>query len=87
MLSHSSSKCPKDDRIGPSVQGCRSNFDFTLFFAQTILTVVPSICLMLLGFGRMGMLARQKELVSGGMLKALKQVSLSRHVYEVVEAH
>lgn len=86
-MSHSSHKYPTDDRFGPSVQGCRSNFDFTLFFEQTILTVVPLLCLMLLGLGRVGMLARQKELVFGRMLKALKQVSLSCHSYEVVEAH
>jgi hypothetical protein len=31
-----------DNQFGPAVKGTRSNFDFTLLFENTILTIVPS---------------------------------------------
>jgi hypothetical protein len=33
-----------EDRFGPIVNGCRSNFDFTLLFEETILFIGP-LCL------------------------------------------
>lgn len=37
-----------DDAFGPFIDGCRQNFDFTLLFEQSILTIVPSIVLLIL---------------------------------------
>jgi ATP-binding cassette subfamily C (CFTR/MRP) protein 1 len=31
-----------DNQFGPAVNGTRSNFDFTLLFENTFLTIVPS---------------------------------------------
>ena len=45
-----SSKClgSADNDFGPAVLGCRNGFDFTLLFEQTILSLVPSLLLLLL---------------------------------------
>ena len=37
-----------DNAFGPTVQGCRDNFDFTLLFEQSILSIGPSVLLLLL---------------------------------------
>lgn len=37
--------CPFDDyerAFGPAVDACRDRFDFTLFFEETILTILPA---------------------------------------------
>ena len=42
--------CPSgaDNRFGPVVVGCRNDADFTLFFEQCILSLLPSAFLLLL---------------------------------------
>ncbi|EHK21751.1 uncharacterized protein TRIVIDRAFT_59905 [Trichoderma virens Gv29-8] len=39
-----------DNAFGPRVHGCREDFDFTLLFEQSILSILPSL-LVFLGFG------------------------------------
>jgi ATP-binding cassette, subfamily C (CFTR/MRP), member 1 len=58
-----------DDVFGPVVQGCRSNFDFTLFFEQTILSIGPAALLLLFAPPRMIQLWREsKKTVSSRFL-------------------
>ncbi|KAM0669637.1 hypothetical protein ACQRIU_000032 [Beauveria bassiana] len=42
--------CPAsaDQAFGPAIRGCRSHFDFTLLFQETILTLLPCIVFILL---------------------------------------
>ncbi|PYH48181.1 ABC transporter-like protein [Aspergillus saccharolyticus JOP 1030-1] len=49
-----------DDQFGPGITGgCRSNFDFTLLFEQSILSLLPSTILILVFPGRLAHLVRQ----------------------------
>ncbi|KAI6361085.1 hypothetical protein MCOR25_006549 [Pyricularia grisea] len=48
------------DRVfGPAVQGCRSDFDFTLLFQDTVLGILPSSLLIILAAARLVVLARR----------------------------
>lgn len=35
-----------DDVFGPRIHGCRDSFDFTLLFEQSILSMLPSLILL-----------------------------------------
>jgi hypothetical protein len=45
-----------DDMLGPQVNGCQQNFDFTVLFEQSILTIGPSALLLLVFPIRIGQL-------------------------------
>ena len=49
-----------DDLFGPQVLGCRESFDFTLLFEQSILSLLPSILLLLVSVPRFIKLSRDK---------------------------
>jgi hypothetical protein len=68
------SECLDDTSFGPVVRGCRSDFDFTLFFEHIILTIIPLSCLILLGAIRVTKLLRRSNIVLGNWIKILKQV-------------
>jgi hypothetical protein len=41
-MAEQSSYCARaDDSFGPSIVGCRDDFDFTLLFEETILSILP----------------------------------------------
>lgn len=48
-----------DDKFGPPVSGCRHDFDFTLLFEQSILSLAPIALLMLLSVPRLIQLRRR----------------------------
>ena len=63
-----------DDTFGPTVVGCRDNFDFTLLFEQSILSLAFSVILILLVPYRIARLCREDVKVHGGRIHTLKQV-------------
>jgi len=71
------SSCLNDDTLGPVVVGCRDNFDFTLVFEQSILSIAPSACFAALAAARMAWLSRKPRVVSAKSLQALKIVRYS----------
>ena len=66
-----------DDLFGPIIDGCRSNFDFTLLFEQTILSIPPSAILLLLAPARLAKLWRSQRKTFRTPLRTLKIVSTS----------
>ena len=54
-----------DDSFGPTVHGCRGDFDFTLLFEQSFLSVAPSSLLILLAVARIWSLRSRKREVGG----------------------
>ncbi|KAH9430121.1 hypothetical protein MCOR02_009841 [Pyricularia oryzae] len=59
-------ECPADaDRVfGPAIQGCRSDFDFTLLFQDSVLGILPSSVLIILSASRLVFLARRHAVAS-----------------------
>ncbi|EFQ29566.1 ABC transporter [Colletotrichum graminicola M1.001] len=66
------SDCIDDDSIGPDVQGCRDDFDFTLAFEQIFLSILPSVIFIALSLPRCISLFRKPRLVRGTLLKVFK---------------
>jgi hypothetical protein len=64
-----------DSVIGPSVHGCRSDFDFTLAFEQYLFSIVPSTMLLLAAPVRLAFLRRFRGKVAGNSFKYSKLVS------------
>ena len=69
-----SSTCLNDDSFGPAVSGCRGDFDFTLTFEEIILSIVPSVCFILLAGLRIIQLSRKPTVLSGHWFQAIKLV-------------
>ncbi|KAK7744423.1 hypothetical protein SLS62_010147 [Diatrype stigma] len=60
-----------DTAFGPTVTGCRGNFDFTLLFEQAFLSIAPSAIFLLCAAGRLGALlprtrARKRQVTGTG---------------------
>lgn len=64
-----------DNNFGPIVHNPNADFDFTLLFEQSILTIVPSVCFLLYAPARVWWLWREEKKASFGPLIAVKQVS------------
>ncbi|POR33115.1 Canalicular multispecific organic anion transporter 1 [Tolypocladium paradoxum] len=67
-------RCPEEEdrRFGPTVRACRSQFDFTLFFEESILTIIPSAVFIVLALARIGALHRRRAVVRSGWLRNAK---------------
>lgn len=65
-----------DNTFGPDASYCRSNFDFTLYFEETILTIAPLGLLLLIAPFRIWYLLRKEKKVNDSPLVHLKLVSL-----------
>ena len=76
----SSCEPTNDDIFGPVIQGCRSNFDFTLLFEQTMLSMPPSAVLLLLAPPRIVKLLRSRRKTFPTPLRSLKIVSITLNV-------
>ncbi len=53
-----------DDSFGPVVHGCRDDFDFTLLFENTILSIAPSAVVLLFSAARIFYLRKKPNLFS-----------------------
>jgi hypothetical protein len=75
---NSSYLCPlgADDRFGPTVVGCRDDFDFTLLFEQSILSLGPSVVLLIVSFPRIIQLYRCRMKTVTTPLRICKPVSV-----------
>jgi ATP-binding cassette subfamily C (CFTR/MRP) protein 1 len=70
-----------DDVFGPVVSGCRQNFDFTLLFEQSILTLVPAALLLLVAPLRLLQLYKasvKTRPASVGQIKLVSCLKLNR---------
>ncbi|KAK8042694.1 hypothetical protein PG994_013177 [Apiospora phragmitis] len=65
-----------DGRFGPTVQGCRGNFDFTLSFEQYIFTILPASALLIAAPLRLFHLRKLPAVVGGSLLRHLKLAAL-----------
>ncbi|KAI5922440.1 ABC multidrug transporter [Camillea tinctor] len=57
-----------DQSIGPSVFGCRDNFDFTVKFEEIFFSLVPSAIFILVSLWRIAVLRRQAVVVDAPVL-------------------
>jgi ATP-binding cassette, subfamily C (CFTR/MRP), member 1 len=66
-----------DDTFGPNVQSldCRGGFDFTVLFEESILTILPAACFILLAPFRALRLLRRRIRVRRNALYVCKLVS------------
>lgn len=64
-----------DDSFGPGVIGCNREFDFTLSFEESILSIAPSAILLLLGPIRILQLKGLQRRVGGRGFQFTKLVS------------
>lgn len=71
------STCTQDDSLGPTVSGCRDDFDFTIKFEMLVLSIVPSSLFILLSIWRTFALVRKPAVVDGAMLQLFKLVRFS----------
>ena len=67
--------CLNDDTIGPAVEGCRGDFDFTLLFEQVFFRIVPSSIFLLAATTRITLLCDRSKVVAGSTFLTLKVVS------------
>ncbi|KAK2036799.1 ABC transporter [Colletotrichum somersetense] len=85
--------CVNDESIGPGVQGCRDDFDFTMRFEQIFLSILPSSIFVALSLPRAVLLLRKPIIVGGTLLRFVKIVSFGVYaifslailVYGVIE--
>jgi hypothetical protein len=75
---NSSYLCPlgADDRFGPTVVGCRDDFDFTLLFEQSMLSLGPSVVMLIVSFPRIIQLYRCRMKTVTTPLSICKPVSI-----------
>ncbi len=76
------SSCLNDYDVGPAVEGCRSNFDFTQFFERTILWSLPSAIFVLVATLRFLHLLKRPRIVSALHLQIVKVVSAGLPISE-----
>ena len=66
------SGCLGDDSLGPTVKGCRADFDFTIKFENIFLSILPAAIFVAGSLPRLVYLTRRPAIVSGAPLKILK---------------
>lgn len=68
---------PCNDRhIGPVVDGCRGDFDFTLHFQYVVLSAIPSLLFLFAAIARIHRLWKRPALLGNNGFHALKLVIL-----------
>lgn len=77
------SGCPDDASLGPAVQGCRGNFDFTLKFEKIFFALIPASIFIAVSVSRIVYLTRRPLLVGGALLRSVKVAAAL--VYSVVQ--
>ncbi|KAI0879864.1 P-loop containing nucleoside triphosphate hydrolase protein [Annulohypoxylon maeteangense] len=58
------SGCPSDESFGPTVQGCRDDFDFTIMFEKIFFTLIPTAVFIAICLPRATFLARKPTIVA-----------------------
>ncbi|KAF6809553.1 ABC multidrug transporter [Colletotrichum sojae] len=67
-----SSQCLNDDSLGPGVQGCRGDFDFTLRFERIFLAIIPAAVFVALSLPRIVYLSRRSRIVGAKTVQSIK---------------
>lgn len=68
------SQCLNDHSLGPSVRGCRDDFDFTLAFERVFFAILPGSVLIASCLVRLAYLFPKPRIVSGVGLQCAKLV-------------
>ncbi|KAH6972083.1 ABC transporter [Ilyonectria sp. MPI-CAGE-AT-0026] len=71
------STCVNDNSFGPSVQGCRGDFDFTLRFQRIFFAIIPAAVFIALTLPRIAWLAVKPRIVSGTLQQFTKLISIA----------
>lgn len=82
-----SSTCLNDDSLGPGVQGCRGDFDFTQKFERIFFSIIPTVVFIAATFARIAVLSQRERIVGGIMVQSVKivsfcSVSVKRFMFE-----
>lgn len=67
-----------DASFGPAVEGCDRTFDFTVAFEESILSIVPSVLLILVAPIRILLLKDQRRRVGGRAFQRAKLVRIAK---------
>lgn len=70
------SGCLNDESIGPAVEGCRDNFDFTIKFEKVFLELIPTVIFIAICLPRAAHLLRKPVIVGGALLRGAKLVRI-----------
>ncbi len=71
------SGCANDDSIGPAVQGCRDDFDFTIRFERIFLSLIPTAVFIALSLPRAVHLVQRPAIVGGTVFQAVKAAAVA----------
>jgi len=74
-MESNTSKCLNDDSFGPTVAGCRDEFDFTIVFEQSFFSIAPSVIFVFLAAIRIFSLRRKSPVLKAHNFRAVKLVS------------
>ncbi|OTA90463.1 hypothetical protein M434DRAFT_77909 [Hypoxylon sp. CO27-5] len=61
-----------DQSLGPSVLGCRGDFDFTIKFEQLVFSLVPSVIFIIASLWRIALIIRRPTIVGAPLLQLAK---------------
>ncbi|KAI1777454.1 ABC multidrug transporter [Hypoxylon cercidicola] len=68
-----------DQSLGPGVQGCRGDFDFTVRFEQLFFSITPSAILIIASIWQIALLARRPTIVGAPLLRLTKLGALAAY--------
>ncbi|KAI1078911.1 ATPase-like protein [Whalleya microplaca] len=71
------SSCIGDDNFGPTVRGCRDDFDFTIKFENIILVLLPNALFIVICILRIIYLLHREHIVQGVLLRNIKLATTS----------
>ncbi|KAI1029090.1 hypothetical protein LB504_012951 [Fusarium proliferatum] len=71
------SVCLNDDSLGPAVDGCRGNFDFTVAFEDVVFVIAPATAFICLGLLRILALCRHRRPIVGTSAVQWTKLSLA----------
>lgn len=77
--------CEADFAFGPTVTGCRGDFDFTLLFEKTILSIVPSLAIIIALAVRLPQLRSKPAVIGGNWYRNLKLVSHAISLFNFIQ--
>ncbi|KAK4246736.1 canalicular multispecific organic anion transporter 1 [Corynascus novoguineensis] len=70
------SRCPDDASFGPTVRGCRGDFDFTIKFEKIFFSIIPPPIFIALSLARIVYLTRKQTTVGGALLRITKLAAI-----------
>lgn len=71
-MSFSACTDANDQSLGPSVIGCRGDFDFTVKFEQVVFSLVPSVIFVIASLWRIALIIRRPTIVGAPLLQLAK---------------